>query len=190
MSVSVSLSRCAGFAAALLILGLAISPAQALGLRGLGVKVGLDLSQQDFRNVNQVQFAGNQFDTARLLVGGHIDIGSILIPDLHLVPSADVVFENDLRIFSIFMDFRYYFHKGDQTSGYAGGGLGANLLRFRNTDIVAPPSTETIALSIPIGFQTKLSGSLNWIGELKVVIGNEQDDSSIRFLTGFGFGGP
>ena len=177
----------AGLTAVLLLL-LAV-PASALGLEGIGIKAGIDLSQQEFNVVSDVQFAGNQFDTARLMLGGHIDLGSILIPDLHLVPAADLVFEDDLRIISISIDFRYFFHKGEKTSGYAGGGLGANLRRFRNAQALRP-GDEKVALSIPIGFQTQIKGSLNWLGELKVVIGDEQNDSSIRFMTGIGFGGP
>lgn len=173
------------FFATLLLLVLSV-PAAALGLSGIALKGGIDLSQQEFA-VSDVQIATNQFDTGRLALAGHIDLGSLLIPDLHLVPAAAVVFENDLRIFSAFVEVRYFFHRGDKTSGYAGGGLGANVLRFRNT-ATPVPGTEKFALSIPIGFQTRLSGSLNWIGELNVVIGEEQNDSSIRLMTGIGFG--
>ena len=150
----------------------------ALGLEGFGVKVGVDLAQQ------QPIYGGTQFDTARLVLGGHVDMGSFVADRVHFVPGVDFVRESQLRILSLNGDFRYFFFEGARTVGYAGGGIGAHLHR---TDDPLEANTK-MSVNIPIGFQSSLSKGVMWFGELKLVIADEQIDSSFRLSVGLAFG--
>ena len=89
---------------------------EAIGLKGLGLKVGVDLTQQE--NV----FGGTSFDTASLVLGGHLDLGPVVIPKLHLVPGMDVVLQDNHRTFSLNGDARYLFIQNGKMIGYARGG--------------------------------------------------------------------
>lgn len=157
-------------------------PAHALGLGGFGVRVGMDLSQKE---VNYV--SGSQFDSARLVLGGHVDLGSIFTSRLHLTPGLDVVMEDDLRIYSINTETRYYFTRGERASGYAGGGIGVHLYRFDTGAVTATgasPDDTKFSLNIPVGFQRNIGQGLEWFGELKLVIADDEIDSSFRFTLG------
>ncbi len=165
--------------------------AMALGLKALGVKVGMDLARKE------ATYSGSQFDTARLMVGAHLDMGSIIFPKLHFVPGMDLIIQDNLKIYSLNWDTRYIFASGKKTIGYAGGGIGVHLNRFD----VAPPTggsnplglgvpqdNTKVTLNIPLGFQKKLSTGLLWFGELKLVIADDETDSSFRFSVGVTFG--
>jgi hypothetical protein len=157
-------------------------PAHGLGLGGFGLRVGMDLAQKE---VNYV--SGSQFDSARLVLGGHVDLGSIFTSKLHLVPGLDVVMEDDLRIYSINTETRYYFTKGEKASGYAGGGIGVHLYRFGSGIVTTTgnsPDDTKFSLNIPVGFQRNIGQGLEWFGELKLVIADDEIDSSFRFTLG------
>ena len=164
------------------ILVLALSQStQALGLGGIGLRVGMDLAQ------NEVNYdTGTQFDSARLVLGGHVDMGSIFFPKFHLVPGMDVVLQDDLRIYSINSETRYYFTRGERASGYAGIGLGVHLYRFDLANPVAggPQNNTKLSMNIPVGFQRGLGSGLQWFGELKLVIADDEVDSSFQFSLG------
>jgi hypothetical protein len=157
---------------------LAADDPEALSLDGFGVKVGVDLAQQ------QPIYGGTQFDTARLVLGGHVDMGSFLVRRLHFVPGVDFVRESELKILSLSGDFRYSFFEGARTVGYAGGGIGAHLHR----PTASLDSNTKWSLNVPIGFQSSLSKGVRWFGELKLVIADEQIDSSLRLSVGLAFG--
>ncbi len=162
-----------------------VSSVEALGLKGLGLKVGVDLTQQE------LVLGGTSFDTASLVFGGHLDMGPFIIPKLHLVPGMDVVIQNDLKTFSINGDARYLFAQSEKTIGYAGAGIGVHLNRFDEMILNADPNFQNntkISVNIPLGFQRKVSRGLLWFGELKLVIADDQADSSFRFSVGLTLG--
>ena len=162
-----------------------VNSVEALGLKGLGIKVGVDLTQQESA------LSGTSFDTASLVIGGHLDLGSFIIPKLHLVPGIDVVIQDDLRTFSLNGDARYLFIQNEKTIGYAGAGIGVHLNRFDEMILNADPNFQNntkISVNIPLGFQRKVSRGLLWFGELKLVIADDQTDSSFRFSVGLTLG--
>lgn len=154
--------------------------AEALGLSGLGLKVGVDLTQEK----EVIVVDGASFDTASLVLGGYLDLGEVFMERLHLVPGVDLVLRDQQRTYSTSADFRYYFTQGGKTAGYAGLGLGAHILRsaFHGEDDVKA------TLNVPLGFQRSLGGSLLWLGELKLLIGDQANDSSFRVSVGLVFG--
>lgn len=176
-----------GLAAICLVFLGSAGQADALGLRGIGLKVGMDLARESN------QFSGTQFDTARLMLGAHLDLGSVVIPRLHLVPGLDVIIQDELKIYSLNWDTRYLFVNSANSIGYVGGGIGVHLNRF---DIAAPSGGTSslnlndtkFSLNIPIGFQKRLSKGLLWFGELKLVIADDEVDSSFRFSVGLTIG--
>jgi hypothetical protein len=177
-----------GVIAACLVLG--HGHADALGLRGLGVKVGVDLTRQE-----SDEYLGYEFDSARLTLGGHVDFGSIFIPRLHLVPGFDLVIQDNMKIYSLNGDAQFIFGEG-KTVGYVGGGIGVHLRRF---DIIEPggqagtinvtvPEDTKVTLNIPLGFRRRVGPGLLWFGELKMMIADEEADSSFRISLGLAFG--
>ena len=154
--------------------------AEAIGFSGLGLKVGLDLTQEK----EVIVVDGASFDTASLMLGGHLDLGQVLLPKLHFVPGVDVVLHSERKIYSVNNDFRYFIARNGRTAGYAGVGIGVHLIR---SEIQGRDDTKG-SLNIPIGFQQKLSSGLLWFGELKVVIGEQSNDSSFRFSVGVALG--
>ncbi len=162
----------------------------ALGLRGLGVKVGVDLTRQEAQN-----FSGYEFDSARLALGGHVDFGSIFIPRLHLVPGADLVIQENMKIYILNGEAQFIFGQGN-TFGYVGGGIGVHLTRIdiieqggqRGTVNLTVPDDTKVTLNIPLGFRRRVGPGLLWFGELKMMIANEETDSSFRFSVGLAFG--
>ncbi len=154
--------------------------AEAIGLSGIGLKVGVDLTQEK----EVVVIEGASFDTASLMLGGHLDLGQLLLPKLHFVPGVDVVLHSERKVYSVNNDFRYFLARSGRTAGYAGVGIGVHLVR---SEIQGQDDTKG-SLNIPIGFQQKLSSGLLWFGELKVVIGEQSNDSSFRFSVGVALG--
>ena len=76
----------------LLLLGVGFAgTAEALSFKELGVKAGLNLTRQQ-----QLGFGGQvggQFDTARLVLGGHLVLGPFMLEKMTFVPGLDVVLE-------------------------------------------------------------------------------------------------
>ena len=177
-----------GVIAACLVLG--HFRADALGLRGLGIKVGVDLTRQESE-----EYIGYEFDSARLTLGGHVDFGSIFIPRLHLVPGVDLVIQDNLKIYSLNGEAQFIFGQGN-TYGYVGGGIGVHLTRFDiietggqgNSINVTVPDDTKVTLNIPLGFRKRVGPGVLWFGELKMIIADEEKDSSFRVSLGLAFG--
>ena len=177
-----------GVIAACLLMG--HNAADALGLRGLGVKVGVDLTRQESE-----EYVGYEFDSARLTLGGHVDFGSIFVPRLHLVPGVDLVIQDNLKTYSFNGETQFIFGEGD-TYGYVGGGIGVHLTRFDiietggqgNSINVTVPDDTKVTLNIPLGFRKRVGTGVLWFGELKMIIADQEQDSSLRFSLGLAFG--
>ena len=161
--------------------------ADALGLSGLRVKAGVNLTrEQQFSNL---QGFGGQFDSHRWMLGGNLDLGSLLLPKLHLVPGVDFIVQENVRIYVINVDGAYFFHHSPRGKGYAGAGFGTHLYRptaAANGTVAA--SDTKISLNVPIGYQRKLGNGLAWFGEVKLVIADDEKDSALQFSVGFNFG--
>lgn len=157
---------------------------EALGFGGLGASVGLDLSQSG--NIQPVTTTGTSFNSARLAVGGFLNLGEVFTNNLDFVPGFDAVIESDLKIYSINTEVRYRFYQKNKAIGYAGGGIGVHLFR---PGVVTGEANETKgSLNIPIGYQKQMSGGMGWFTELKLVIADRQVDSSFRFCLGLVLG--
>lgn len=158
----------------------------ALGFGGLGASVGLDLSQSGQTIPTTVTGTGTSFNSARLAVGGFLNLGEVITKNLDLVPGFDAVIESDLRIYSINTGLRYRFYQKNKAIGYAGGGIGVHLFR---PEAGTGASNETKgSLNIPVGYQKQMSGGLGWFTEMKIVIADSQTDSSFRFSLGLVLG--
>ena len=165
----------------LLALLMICTTADAISFEGLGVKGGVDLSRNQVVDITGQP--GGEFDSARLTFGGFLDMGSIFTSKLHLVPGGDMVVESNLKIFSGSLEAWYFFHRSEGTDAYAGVGMGTH---FYRTDL--QPNDTKISLNIPLGFQKKLGSALSWFGEMKLVIADDESDSSFRFSVGFRIG--
>ncbi len=156
----------------------------ALGFSGLGVSAGLDLTQSG--TVPRTVTGGTNFDSARLAVGGYLNLGEVITQNLDLVPGFDALLEGDLKIYSINTEVRYRFYQKNKAIGYAGGGIGVHLFR---PDAATGSSNQTKgSLNVPIGYQKQMSGGLGWFTEMKLVIADSQNDSSFRFSLGLVLG--
>ena len=171
------------------LVGLTHGSSYGLGLRQLGASVGLDLTQTNALSAPvTVTRTGTSFDSARLAVGGFLNLGEFFIDHLDFAPGFDAILQSDLKIYSINADTRYRFYRGEGVTGYFGAGIGIHLFRpdVVNTQAVAETKGS---LNIPIGFQRRLGSGLGWFGELKLVIADSQTDSSFRFSVGLLLGG-
>ena len=161
------------------------SRGEALGFGGLGASVGLDLSQSG--NIpSNVTGSGTSFNSARLAVGGYLNLGEVITANLDLVPGFDAVVESDLKIYSINTEVRYRFYQKNRAIGYAGGGIGIHL--FRPDSLTGSNNETKGSLNIPIGYQKQMSGGFGWFTEMKLVIADSQNDSSFRFSLGLVLG--
>ena len=168
----------------LLLLFMVPRPAGALGFQALGVKAGINLTRE--QTVSQFQGVGGSFDKARVVFGSQLNLGSMFFPKLHFVPGADIILEGDLKIVSANTEFWYFFHESSKYKGYAGGGFGVHFYRFDGDQF----NNETkVTLNVPLGFQRRLKGGTAWFGEMKLVIADDETDSSLQFNVGFAFGG-
>ena len=104
------------------------SKGEALGFGGMGASVGLDLTQSSSLP-GSVTGSGASFNSARLAVGGFLNLGEVITANLDLVPGFDALIESELKIYSINTELRYRFHQKNNAIGYAGGGIGIHLFR-------------------------------------------------------------
>ena len=65
--------------------------------------------------------------------------------------------------------------------------MSTNLRRSQDNSAVSFNDTR-ISLNIPVGVQRKLTKGLGWFGEMKLVIADDEVDSSFRFSFGLMFG--
>ena len=161
----------------------------AAGPSEFGISVGLDLTQTNsYLGQYTTSAVGGSFDSARLAFGGYAVLGQIFVPQLKLVAGGDLVVEGDYRIFSANAEARYLFAKKGRGNGYCGGGLSLHFLRPTESGEGAPDSEVLFSLNLPLGFQKRLSAGMGWFGELRLVIAEEQTDSSLRLSVGLMFG--
>jgi hypothetical protein len=158
----------------------------ALGLGGFGASAGIDLTQSDSVIPSSVTGTGTSFNSARLAVGGFLNLGEIFTAKLDLVPGFDAVIESELKIYSINTEARYRFYQKNKAIGYAGGGIGIHL--FRPNAGTGENNETKGSLNIPIGYQKQMSGGFGWFTEMKLVIADSQNDSSFRFSLGLVLG--
>lgn len=165
----------------------------ALGLSGLRVKAGVNLTRE--QQFSQLQGLGGQFDSHRWMLGSNLDLGSLILPKLHFVPGVDFVVEEKLRVYVINTDFVYFFSQSPKGRGYAGAGFGTHLYRPTATGVAAAAavgasaqSDTKISLNVPIGYQHTVGAGLAWFGEVKLVIADDEQDSALQFSVGFNFG--
>jgi hypothetical protein len=173
---------------AIVVVLLLLSPGRgdALGFGGLGASVGLDLTQSDTVIPSSVTGTGTSFNSARLAVGGFLNLGEVFTANLDFVPGFDAVIESELRIYSINTEVRYRFYQKNKAIGYAGGGIGIYLIRPEPG--TGADSETKGSLNIPIGYQKQMSGGFGWFTEMKLVIADSQNDSSFRFSVGLVLG--
>jgi len=153
----------------------------AIGLSGANIKGGVNLTRE--QSYTFYQGVGGEFDSHQWMFGTNLDLGSIVLDNLHFMPGVDVAIQDQLRVYVINTDFVYFFHQSAKGRGYAGAGIGTHLLR----PDVGGGHTK-ISVNVPIGFQRKLSAGLGWFGELKLVIADDEQDSALQFSVGFTLG--
>ena len=159
----------------------------ALGLSGLRIKAGVNLTRE--QQFSQLQGLGGQFDSHRWMLGSNLDLGSLILPELHLVPGVDFFVQDNLRVYVINVDFVYFFHQGPKGRGYAGAGVGTHLFRPQAAAVASDTKSDTkICLNVPIGYQRTVGSGLAWFGEVKLVIADDEQDSALQFSIGFNFG--
>jgi len=164
-------------------------------LTGANLKAGVNLTRQ--QSYTFYQGVGGEFDSHQWMAGTNLDLGSVVLPELHFMPGVDVVVsknktidptsnltvEKTLKIYVINTDFVYYFHQNPRGRGYAGAGIGTHLLRPDGEE-----GATRVTLNVPIGFQRKLGTGLGWFGELKLVIADDEQNSALQFTLGFTLG--
>ena len=164
-----------------------------VGVRGAGGRLGLDVVQSE--------------DT-RFLVGGQVDVGTLLGSNLHVEPNFE--FGKGLdeqgkekRVYSFNFALKYVLEEEKtRVFGYFSGEVGVNLFSAvlfqgvavnpQGQALSAVWSRKTAVRSsfniVPIGLGRKLAqGRAQVFCELKIVLGQEDADSSFRVSAGVGF---
>ena len=169
---------------------------------GLGVKAGVSLTRE--QQFDTFYGMGGQFDSHRWMLGGNLDLGSVILPKLHLLPGMDIAVQENLRVYVANLDIVYFFHQTPVGRAYIGGGFGTHFFRPQiASDAIEPdpaiegaedlslegPQNDTkISVNIPLGYQRKLGPMLSWFGEMKLIIADDEKDSALQFTIGFHFG--
>ena len=169
--------------------------ADALGVR---VKAGVSLTRE--QQFDTIYGMGGQFDSHRWMLGGNLDLGSVILPGLHLLPGMDIAVQENLRVYAVNLEAVYFFHQTPVGRAYFGGGFGTHFFRSK-LDAIEPEveasedlfldllqNDTKISVNIPLGYQRKLSPMLAWFGEMKLVIADDEKDSALQFTIGFHFG--
>ena len=183
--------------------------ANALGLR---VKAGVSLTNEP--QIDTFRGMGGEFNSFRWMIGGNLDLGSVMLPKLYLVPGADfaikkesyvdrgtngeaITVKEDLRVYTVSLDGNYFFHDSLRGRGYAGIGPGIHFFRLKidreagiagQVPVSDLQNNTKISLNFLLGYQRKLGPMLAWFGEMKAVIADDQQDSALQFTIGFHFG--
>ena len=169
---------------------------------GVGVKAGVSLTRE--QQFDTFYGMGGQFDSHRWMLGGNLDLGSVMLPKLHLMPGMDIAVQENLRVYVVNMDVVYFFHQTPVGRAYVGGGFGTHFFRPKTAldttepdpaaeaseDIVleGPQNDTKISVNIPLGYRRKLGPALSWFGEIKLIIADDEKDSALQFTIGFHFG--
>jgi hypothetical protein len=168
---------------------------------GLGVKAGVSLTREP--QFDTIYGRGGQFDSHRWMLGGNLDLGSVMLPKLHLLPGMDIAVQENLRVYAVSLDVVYFFHQTPVGRAYFGGGFGTHFFRPKaasdTIDTIEPdsaveesvdgPQNDTkISVNLPLGYRRKLGPGLSWFGEMKLIIADDERDSALQFTIGFHFG--
>jgi len=155
----------------------------------VGISVGLDLTQTNtYMGQYTTNTVGGSFDSARLAVGGYTMLGQMFVPELRLVAGGDMVLQSDYRVFTVNAEARYLFARKGRGNGYVGGGMSVHFLRPTEAAGGTLSPEVLFSLNLPLGFQRRFSPAMGWFGELRLVIAEEQTDSSLRLSVGLMFG--
>ena len=100
----------------------------ALGVR---VKAGVSLTRE--QQFDTFYGMGGQFDSHRWMLGGNLDLGSVMLPKLHLLPGMDIAVQENLRVYAVNLDVVYFFHQTPVGQAYFGGGFWNPLLSPQNS---------------------------------------------------------
>ncbi len=169
---------------------------------GLGVKAGVSLTRE--QQFDTFYGMGGQFDSHRWMLGSNLDLGSVILPNLHLLPGMDIAVQENLRIYVANLDVVYFFHQTPVGRAYIGGGFGTHFFRPKiasdaiesdtavegaeDVSLERPQNDTKISVNIPLGYQRKLGPVLSWFGEMKLIIADDEKDSALQFTIGFHFG--
>ncbi|MSS73698.1 MAG: hypothetical protein EXS64_19755 [Candidatus Latescibacteria bacterium] len=175
------------------VLVFALPSHAGVGIRGVGGRLGLDVVQSE--------------DT-RFLMGGQVDVGTLLGSSLHVEPNFE--FGKGLdeqgeekRVYSFNFALKYVLEEEKtRVFGYFSGEVGMNIFSAVLFQGIAV-SPQGQALSpvwsrktdvrssfniVPIGLGRKLArGRAQVFCELKLVLGQQDADSSFRVSAGVGF---
>ena len=165
---------------------------------GLGVKAGVSLTREP--QIDTFYGMGGQFDSHRWMLGGNLDLGSVMLPKLHLLPGMDIAVQENLRVYVVNLDVVYFFHQTPVGRAYVGGGFGTHFFRPKAASNAIESDSEVedpvdslqndtkISVNIPLGYRRKLGPGLSWFGEMKLIIADDERDSALQFTIGFHFG--
>ncbi len=165
---------------------------------GLGVKAGVSLTREP--QFDTIYGRGGQFDSHRWMLGGNLDLGSVILPKLHLLPGMDIAVQENLRVYVVNLDVVYFFHQTPVGRAYVGGGFGTHFFRPKAASGTIESDSEVedpvdslqndtkISVNIPLGYRRKLGPGLSWFGEMKLIIADDERDSALQFTIGFHFG--
>ena len=167
---------------------MALCVPQTADALGLGVKAGVSLTRE--QQFDTIYGMGGQFDSHRWMLGSNLDLGSVILPNLHLLPGMDIAAQENLRVYVANLDIVYFFHQTPVGRAYIGGGFGTHFFRPKTaSDAINDPQNDTkISVNIPLGYQRKLGPVLSWFGEMKLIIADDEKDSALQFTIGFHFG--
>ncbi|MCZ6635246.1 MAG: hypothetical protein O7G87_17745 [bacterium] len=166
----------------LLALFLAVAPADAVGIDGMGLKVGMDLGRQQTLGFGGT--VGGEFDQVWLALGAYTDLGSAFSERFHWVSGVDLVLKDQVQIYSVSWEGWYFFGHAEGTRWYAGAGPGIHILQSNETG-----RDVKVTVNVPLGFQKRMGKGASWFGEMKIMIADDEADSSLRFSLGVNFGG-
>ena len=107
---------------------------------GLGVKAGVSLTREP--QFDTFYGMGGQFDSHRWMLGGILDLGSVILPKLHLLPGMDIAVKENLRVYIVNLDVVYFFHQSPVGRAYVGGGFGTHFFRPKSASRPIEPESS------------------------------------------------
>lgn len=151
--------------------------ATGLGIRGLGVRLGL-VDPEDA--------------SSALMYGVHLDAGTI-VTNVHLVPSVEYwnvgsdvgIYNTDYSDLAIKLDANVDFPLQDQRLvPYLGGGLGLHRVKFdSNVPGVGDKSDSKLGFTVQGGMRNEFTPNLSLFGELGYAF--VENANQLRLLGGF-----
>lgn len=140
--------------------GAAADPANDVGFRGWGPRVGLTV------NPDQVHF------------GAHLDFGNFA-RHVRFQPNVEVGFGDDLTLVCANFEAAYRFRQSwDVWSPYLGGGLGANFASW-DSDGHGDSSSTDLGVNVLGGIERGLSNGNRFFMEVKLGLVDESPDAKV-----------